>query len=373
MKKILCLVLCVAMLALPVVSTAEESVAVSKVEVNYDMTVTPSCNAEAIEVGDQFLVSFELADVKPYLTFQVKGSFDNKLAEVVAPVYSNKVLGVVENSFSNEDGSFTFVAYDQTIRGTEENVLCSILFVAKEEGSFKIELTDETMVGKADENAFYVLDINNAQLEIGEDSDNEYVSIIKEPEPLTPYDDMFGYDWAEKAVGVMYNLGALENIADTSYYPAQNITRGEFITMLVKVCKLKSSAEVQPFGDVSEEGYQYACINIARALGIANGDENGNFRPDENITRQDIASLVYRTMRKMNKVNPEIEVDKYLEGFADSDAIAEYAIEPVAGLIRAKILIGDDTGLLRPCDNMTRAEAAVLLNRLAEFNILISR
>ena len=112
---------------------------------------------------------------------------------------------------------------------------------------------------------------------------------------------------------------------------------------------------------------------IAKALGVALGDENGNFRPDETITRQDVCALVYRTMRKMNKVNPEIDTDKYLDAFGDKDAIAPYAVECFAGLIRAKLLQGDDNKLLRPADNMTRAEAAVLLNSLAEFNILVSR
>lgn len=367
MKRLLCFLIIAALAIIPVTINAEET--------GYDMTITPVCSSETIEVGDQFLVSFKLDDVKPYLTFQMNGTFDSSIAEIIAPVYTNEVIGVLDNTFDNETGSFNLVGYDKTIRGTDDEIVCSLLFKAKKAGDFSVVLTEKTMLGKADENAFYNLDRRETVFVIGEDTDEVNVSIIEDTPPLTPYDDMLGYEWAEKAVAVMVELGVLEDIADESFYPGENITRGDFITMLVRVCKLKSSAaaNAEPFGDVNSESYQYEPVMIAKALGIAKGDENGNFRPDEPITRQDICALVYRTMRKMDKVNPEIVPENYLADFSDKDSIAEYAVESVAGLIRAKLIIGDDTGLFRPADNMTRAEAAVLLNRLAEFNILVSR
>lgn len=365
MKKLLCFILIAALSIMPGMANAEE---------NADMKLVAELDAETIETGDQFLVNIKIdGDVLPYITFRINGTFDKEYAQIVAPVYTNEVLGILTNKFDNEQGMFTFEGYDQQIRGTSEPVVCSILFKATNPGEFKVALADDCMLGKANENAFYVLDSVDGVYNIVDDTDGNNVSIIEDAKPLTPYDDMFGYDWAEKAVGVMATLGVLEDIADKSYYPAENITRGDFVTMLIRVCKQKSSKEIEPFGDVNEESYQYEEIMIAKALGIAQGDEAGNFRPDEPITRQDICALVYRTMRKMDKVNPEIVVENYISNFSDNDKIAPYAVGPVAGLIRAKLIIGDDTGLLRPTDNMTRAEAAVLLNRLAEFNILVSR
>ncbi len=365
MKRMLCFLLVAVIAIMPMAVNAEE--------VAYEMSISTVCDSEAIEVGDQFLVRFELTDVKPYLTFQLNGAYDCETAEIVAPVYTNKVIGVVDNTFDNETGTFNFVGYDQTLRGTEDALVCSILFKAKKAGDFTLALTERTMFGKVNENAFYVMDVNGGTFVVSEDTDGKNSAIIEDTPALTPYDDMLGYDWAEKAVGVLAKLGVLEDIADESFYPGQNVTRGDFITMLVRVCKLKSSAKAEPFGDVGEDSYQYDSVMIAKALGVALGDENGNFRPDEPITRQDICTLVYRTMRKMDKVNPEITVEDYISGFSDKDSIAPYAVESVAGLIRAKIIIGDDSGLIRPTDYMTRAEAAVVLNRLAEFNILVSR
>ena len=363
MKKLVSLIL-VAVMAFMCINVSAEA---------FDITVVPAVAEGTIEVGDQFMVDVKLSDMKPYLTFQLSGSFDCEMAELVAPVYYNRNIGVVQNKFDNETGVFTFVGYDQTRRGIDDEVVCSILFEAKKPGEFTLKFDEETLFGKPNENAFYTVAVSDVKVTITEDTDGNSVDIIKDPEPITPFDDMYGYDWAEKAVGVMYDLGVLTDIADVSYFPGENITRGDFITMLMRVCKQKTSKSVDPFGDVSEDSYQYEAVMTAKALGIAKGDENGNFRPDDFITRQDICALVFRTMLKMNKVDPEIVPEDYISKFADKDEIAPYAVESVAGLIRAKILIGDNTGKIRPNDNMTRAEAAVLLNRLAEFNILISR
>lgn len=366
MKRFSCILLAFLMTVLPITSLAQNE----EVELSLAATV----DAEVIEAGDQFLVNVVKNDEeKKFLTFRVNGTFDAEVAELIAPVYSNEDLGILTNNFDNEQGTFTFEGYDQKVRGINENVICSILFKAKKSGEFNLMLLEDCLLGKAGENAFYNLEISGLNVNISEDADEESVSIIEDTKPITPFDDMLGYEWAEKAVGVMVTLGVTEDIADKSFYPAQNITRGEFITMLVRVCKQKSGKIVEEFGDVSEDSYQYDYIMTAKALGITNGDENGNFRPDEVITRQDVCTLVYRTMRKMNKVNPEIIIDDYISQFSDNDAVAQYAKEGVAGLVRAKLFVGDDDKLIRPADNMTRAEAAVLLNRLAEFNILVSR
>lgn len=365
MKKLVCFLISAVMLIMPTAALAEDAV---------DMNVDAIAEAVSVETGDQFMVDIiKSDDEKAFLTFRVNGTFDFETAELIAPVYSNETLGVLTNSFDNEKGTFTFEGYDQRMRGTAEPVICSILFKAKKSGEFNVTLLEDCLLGKVGENDFYRLAVNGASIVIGDDTDGENVSIIEDTKPLTPFDDMFGYDWAEKAVGVMATLGVTKDIADTSFYPAQNITRGEFITMLMRVCKQKSSKQVESFPDVNENSYQYESIMTAKALGIANGYETGNFCPDESITRQDVCALVFRTMLKMNKVNPEIVPEDYISEFSDNDLIASYAVESVAGLIRAKIIINDENGLIRPTDNMTRAEAAVLLNRLAEFNILVSR
>ena len=361
-------------------------------ESTIDMVVTPVSEESNIEVGDQFIVNITLKgyaseEILPYLTFRLSGTFDSSVAELIAPVYTNEVLGILTNKFDNETGSFTFEGYDQTIRGTKGSVVCALLFEAKQSGTFKVSLADNCLLGKAKENAFYNLSLTNAEIEIAENSDNKVVAIITDPEPQTPYDEVIMGHWAEKAIVVMYKLGALENIADETIDPERKITRGEFATMLVKICKLKTTNNSEGFNDVDKDSFMYEHLRILKVLNLACGDGEGNFMPDEYITRQDAFTLIFRTMIRMNKVDADIDAESYVGNFNDRELIAPYAVDAFAGMFRAKLLVDNgplerydpETGeviVVYDCDptgEVTLAQAAHILNKLAEFNILVSR
>ena len=378
-KKFISIALTTALLA---VLFAVPAAVYAEGDVNIEAEVTPVVESDVIEVGDQFLVTFVLSDPKLFLSYQLVGEFDADKAKIVAPVYSNDI-NVIYNSFDNDEGTFFLVQADLSINGCENDVLCSILFEAVAEGDFSITLDKtETMVGRKgrgeDDSMFFHINVNSAQAEIINDSDGESVVIIKDPDPITPYMDLFGYDWAEREIGVMYQLGALEFVAaipedgDALFFPAKNITRGDFVTMLVKICDLESDFQSEPFLDIKEDSYNYKPIMTAASLNLVRGDEKGNFNPDAEITREDICTILFRTMRYMQKVRQMDNADEYLKDFKDSDKVSEYAKDAVAGMIRAKIIIGNESGLLNPKSNMTRAEAAVVLNRVAEFNRLVS-
>ncbi len=328
------------------------------------------CHSDNIEVGDQFLVQVVIeGDYAGYLTYSVSGRFNSEIAELVAPIYKDDGFSIIWNEFSNEDGVFQFDAADiAKIKGTAENPVLSLLFKAKKEGSFSLVLgrpedKKEIIVGRPKNiNGSYVYDVyaEGTQLDIAADGDGEDVVIIAEKEQKTPYDDMFGYEWAEVAVGAMARLGVLDGIGGKSFEPSKSITRGEFAAMIVRGAKIKGEGE--QFPDVSEDHPFAKEIAVAKKTGVALGDENGNFNPDENVTRQDISAFVCRTLTFLNKLQPADET--VLEPFEDKDEISDYAVETMARTVRAKLLMGDDKGLLNPKKNMTRAEAAVLLERV---------
>lgn len=378
-KKFVSIVLAIslfaALFAVPAVVCAED-------EVNIETEITPVLESEVVEVGDQFLVTFALSEPKLFLSYQLVGTFDTDKARIVAPVYSNDI-DVIYNSFDNEEGSFFLVQADLGVKGIESGFLCSILFEAVGEGEFSITLDKtNTMIGRKgrgdDDSQFFRIKENNASFDITADLEGENVVLIKDPDPITPYVDLFGYDWAEREIGVMYQLGALEFVAPAAeegealFFPGENITRGDFVTMLVKICDLESSLQSEPFSDIDENSYNYEPIMTAKRLNLVRGDEANNFRPDSAITREDICTILFRTMRYMQKIRQMDNADEYLKDFEDSDDVSEYAKDAVAGMIRAKIVIGNEKGFLNPKSNMTRAEAAVILNRVAEFNRLIS-
>ena len=149
MKKLICILIAAAHFVMPFAAFAQEG----------EVQLAAVSQQSTVEVGDQFLVDVMKSDEAKFLTFRINGTFDSSLAELIAPVYTNEKLGVLTNKFDNEKGTFLFEGYDQTIKGTDEKVVVSLLFEAKKSGEFKMDLLDDCMLGKANENAFYTLDI----------------------------------------------------------------------------------------------------------------------------------------------------------------------------------------------------------------------
>lgn len=333
-----------------------------------ELRVVAMCDAESVEVGDQFLVRIMLdGDFDKYMTYSVCGSFDFEAAELVAPVYKDDGFSIVYNDFNNETGAFRFDAADIAhASGVGDPLVCSLLFRAKRAGGFGLRLGeaggtgDSLYLGRSvplGDKLDYDVAAEGLTLEITEDTDDSEVTIISGRSTNTPYDDMYDHRWAELAVGAMARIGVLDGIAEGSFYPDKSVTRGEFTAMLVRGAKL--AGEGEGFADVPSD-YPFAKeITAARALGIAFGDENGNFYPDRTVSRQDVSALVYRAMTKLNKIRPADE--SVLDAFPDGGDVSEYAREAFAACAYSNLLKGDEDGFLDPLDDMTRAEAAVLM------------
>ena len=230
-------------------------------------------------------------------------------------------------------------------------LVCSLLFRAKRAGGFGLRLGeaggtgDSLYLGRSvplGDKLDYDVAAEGLTLEITEDTDDSEVTIISGRSTNTPYDDMYDHRWAELAVGAMARIGVLDGIAEGSFYPDKSVTRGEFTAMLVRGAKL--AGEGESFADVPSD-YPFAKeITAARALGIALGD---------------VSALVYRAMTKLNKIRPADE--SVLDAFPDGGDVSEYAREAFAACAYSNLLKGDEDGFLDPLDDMTRAEAAVLM------------
>ncbi len=361
MKKILSLILAVCLLSVPAAMGAE-------VESGADLRVVAVCDNESIEVGDQFLVKIMLdGNFDKYLTYSVVGSFDFETAELVAPVYKDDGFSIVWNEFSNESGVFQFDAADIAhLSGSDDALICSLLFKAKKAGSFSVRLGHASsedadfFLGRASgsgDKYDYDFTVESFETEISENSGSDSVVIISEKKKATPYDDMDDHEWAEIAVGALSRLGVLDGIAEESFEPDKSVTRGEFTAMLVRSAKIEGSGDLFP--DVPED-YPFAEeLAAAKAAGIALGGEDGNFNPDATVTRQDISAFVYRALKYKNKI--KTYDSSVLAAFPDSDEISGYAVPSMTAIVGARLMKGDDKGMLNPSKEMTRAEAAVLL------------
>jgi hypothetical protein len=174
------------------------------------------------------------------------------------------------------------------------------------------------------------------------------------------FNDLGSATWAEKSIEAL----AAKEIMKTEnelFRPAENVTRADFLYALVRALGLSASFS-DAFDDISTDAYYYNEIGVAKQLGITLGTGNNKFEPDLSITRQDMMTLVGRTLELLNKLERQAP-ETVLERFTDKADIAEYALSSAAALVNEELIVGSN-GKIMPRDNTSRAEAAEFVYRL---------
>ncbi len=178
------------------------------------------------------------------------------------------------------------------------------------------------------------------------------------------FSDTKDYPWAEKAIENLYAKGIVKGMGDGTFGCARRISRADFTVMLVRLTE-QDVPFAENFSDVTEDKYYYKEVGIAKVLGFATGREGNIFDPLANITREDMATLAWRVMSREGKLAEESNLD-LAQKFPDAAEISEYARVAVAVMVEKGLLSGYETGDFKPKGLATRAECAVLLDRLTE-------
>jgi len=170
-----------------------------------------------------------------------------------------------------------------------------------------------------------------------------------------PYTDISSH-WAEQDIISMNEAGYINGYEDGTFRPDQNITRAEFVKILSSVLRLDKK-EGNQFNDVTADKWFYGYVYAAYDAGLINGVSENEFSPEEYITRQDAVVILQRIL----KLSGSQALD-----FEDKDDVALYAQEAVAAFTSHGILNGYN-GKVYPKNPLTRAETAVLLNRISKY------
>lgn len=176
----------------------------------------------------------------------------------------------------------------------------------------------------------------------------------------TKFDDLAGYDWAKTEIEALASSGIIKGTSATTFNPGDNITRADFISLLVRAFKLHAEVHGN-FNDVEQSDYYYKEVGIAKKLGIAQGTGDNQFGPKKRISRQDMMVAAARAMKIAGRMLDESASD--LNSFSDSSEVAAYAVSPLAQLVKEGIIKGYN-GMIKPNDTAIRAEAAVIIYRL---------
>ena len=172
------------------------------------------------------------------------------------------------------------------------------------------------------------------------------------------FSDVSANHWASSDISYLVENKIISGMGDGSFKPEKSITRAEFLKILAVAFPITSTEDAGQFEDVNKNDWYYQYVIKASEAGVVSGDGR-NFRPNDAISRQDAAVMLYRVLANLN-----VELTEGDSSATDSADISSYALKAVNSLYGAGIINGMGDGTFMPKNNITRAQAAAIVARV---------
>ena len=190
-----------------------------------------------------------------------------------------------------------------------------------------------------------------------------FTAVEPEPEGL-PFTDVTSGDWFYDAVAYVYDKGMMEGTTDTTFAPTMNLTRSMIAQVLYNLEERPEAPGAAGFPDVAAGAWYADAVNWAAARGIVKGYDTGAFGPEDSVTREQLAAILYRYAQA--KGYDTTQGGMAVREFSDSASISDWAQEAMAWAVNAQVLSGKGNGVLDPQGTATRAEVAQMLMNFVE-------
>ena len=180
------------------------------------------------------------------------------------------------------------------------------------------------------------------------------------PASAAAFSDVASDAWYAEAVGEVSDAGIMNGTTDTTFSPDEQVTRGMVVTVLWRLAGSPAAAAATTFPDV-EDWYYYAdAVAWAQAAGVATGLGDGTFDGGSIVTREQLSVFLYRYSQYAGHELANGVLDIY----NDVDSVQGWALDGMAHAVGAGLITGTDEGNLEPAGPATRAQLAVILQRL---------
>lgn len=190
-----------------------------------------------------------------------------------------------------------------------------------------------------------------------------YVKATETPSK-TKFNDVSANDWFASAVDYVTGKGMMNGTADNTFSPKANTTRGMVVTVLYRL-ENQPSTSAASFTDVASGAYYANAVAWANANGIVSGYGSGKFGPNDKVTREQLAAILYR-YAQYKKYDVSVGEDTNILSYNDAQSISSYAIPAIQWACGAGVVTGKSGNKLDPKGNATRAEVAAMLMRFCE-------
>ena len=166
--------------------------------------------------------------------------------------------------------------------------------------------------------------------------------------------------WYKDAVQYAYDHGLMTGVSDTEFAPEATTTRAMIVSILARLEGVES-AQAAGFADVDDNDWYATAVNWAANVGVVNGYEDNTFRPNQPITREQLAAILMNyAAYKGQDVSARASLDNY------TDQPSTWAEETMSWAVAEGLISGVTNDELRPQGNATRAQVAAILQRFLE-------
>ena len=193
---------------------------------------------------------------------------------------------------------------------------------------------------------------------------NVSVSYVKDDSVKTGFTDVSSGDWFASAVNYVTEKEMMNGTGKDTFSPRSDTTRGMIVTILYRLEK-QPAASGTPFTDVTYGKYYTNAVAWANANGIVTGYSNGKFGPDDKITREQLAAILYR-YAQFKKCDVSVGEDTNILSYDDAQSVSEYAIPALQWACGSGVVTGKSGNKLDSKGDASRAEAAAMLMRFCE-------
>ncbi len=191
------------------------------------------------------------------------------------------------------------------------------------------------------------------------------VEVPREPIKNVSFVDMDDAMWAKEAVVKLANDGVVSGKSEYHFCPNDNITRAEFVKMLIGALGFEIKTSEHRFDDVAPENWAYPYICTAVENGIVFGYSESEFGAGGNITRQDMITMLIRALKLNKNIGARSE---YELPFDDTVEIDGYALDNVKTAVYYKLVSGMGDNCFKPKACATRAQAAMIIYQSTKAN-----
>ena len=174
-----------------------------------------------------------------------------------------------------------------------------------------------------------------------------------------PFTDVSVSDWFYEAVRYVYDRGLMNGITSTTFGPNRTTERGMIVTILYRL-EGEPTVGASTFSDVASNFYYTDAIAWAAENDIVNGYPDGTFRPGQAITRQEMATILYRYASYRGY---DVSASASLSGYTDAAQVGAYAADAMAWANATGLVTGTTVTTLTPTGGATRAQVATILMR----------